>query len=254
MSVAEPAADALTAAGILKPGRPLNFIHPVVAAAIVADLSPVSRLTTFAFVLIANPALPARTIPELLDTARSKPGTLTCGAGAALQQLACELLKVHGRIDMTTVPYKGSAPAMNDLLGGQISFVFEVPNVAVGPVKANRVRALATTGTRPGAGPFAHLPAINDTLTGFEVESWFGVLAPRATPREIVLRLNREFGGILAEEGVRKRLLDYTGDEFDKVLRLNLRGTFNLTQPRVPVLLSVHDTIRLEYDFSLTAK
>jgi tripartite-type tricarboxylate transporter receptor subunit TctC len=174
----------------------------------VADLSAVSRLTTFAFVLIANPALPARTIPELLDTARSKPGALTCGAGAALQQLACELLKVHGRIDMTTVPYKGSAPAMNDLLGGQISFVFEVPNVAIGPVKANRVRALATTGPRPGAGPFAHLPAINDTLTGFEVESWFGVLAPRATPREIVLRLNREFGGILAEEDVRKRLLE----------------------------------------------
>jgi len=173
-----------------------------------AELTAVSRLTTFAFVLIANPALPARTIPELLEAARSKPASLTCGAGAALQQVACELLRMRGQVAITTVPYKGSAPAMNELVGGQISFMFEVPNVAIGQVKANRVRAIATSGPHAGSGPFAHLPAINDTLAGFEVESWFGVLAPRATPRDIVVRLDDELGTILADEDVRKRLLE----------------------------------------------
>jgi len=173
-----------------------------------SDLTAVSRLTTFAFVLIANPELPARTVPELLAAAKAKPGMLTCGSGAALQQLACELLKTQGRVDVTTIPYKGGAPAMNDLVAGQISFMFEVPNVAIPQVKANRVRAIATTHTHTGTGPFGHLPSVNETLAGFQVESWFGVLAPRMTPREIVLRLNRELGAILAEEEVRKRLLE----------------------------------------------
>jgi tripartite-type tricarboxylate transporter receptor subunit TctC len=172
------------------------------------DLTAVSQLTTFAFVVIANPEFPARTVPELLATARAKPGTVTCGAGAALQQLACELLKLHGRVDLTTVPYKGGAPAMNDLVAGQINFMFEVPNVAIPQVKADRVRAIATTNASAGTGPFGHLPGVNVTLPGFEVESWFGVLAPRATPRGIIVQLNREFGAVLAEDDVRKRLVD----------------------------------------------
>ena len=172
------------------------------------DLTPVSRLTRFAFVLIANPEFPARTVPELLAAAKAKPGTVTCGSGAALQQLACEFLKLHGRVDLSTIPYKGAAPAMNDLVAGQINFMFEVPNVAIPQVKANRVRAIATTNPHAGTGPFGHLPGVNETLPGFEVESWFGVLAPRATPREIILRLNRELGAVLAEEDVRKRLID----------------------------------------------
>lgn len=172
------------------------------------DLTPVSRLTTFAFVLIANPEFPARSVPELLATAKAKPGTVTCGYGAALQQLACEFLKMYGRVDLNTIPYKGGAPAMNDLVAGQINFMFEVPNVAIPQVRANRVRAIATTNSNAGTGPFGHLPSVNETLPGFEVESWFGVLAPRATPREIILRLNREFGAVLSEEDVRKRLVD----------------------------------------------
>ena len=172
------------------------------------DLTPVSRLTSFAFVLITNPEFPVRTVPELLAAAKARPGTVTCGSAAALQQLACEFLKLYGGVDLSTIPYKGGAPAMNDLVAGQINFMFEVPNVAIPQVKANRVRAIATTNPNAGTGPFGHLPSVNETLPGFEVESWFGVLAPRATPREIILRLNRELGAVLAEEDVRKRLID----------------------------------------------
>ena len=193
------------------------------------DLTAVSQLTTFAFVLLANPQFRVRDVRELLATARAKPGAVTCGAGAALQQIACELLKSSGRVDITTVPYKGGAPAMNDLIAGQIHFVFEVPNVAIPQVKADRVRAIATTNPSAGIGPFGYLPTVNANLPGFEVESWFGVLAPRGTPREIVLRLNREFGAALADEDVRTRLLDAglepahgSPDAFAQVMRRDL--------------------------------
>jgi tripartite-type tricarboxylate transporter receptor subunit TctC len=172
------------------------------------DLTAVSQLATFSFVLLVNRQFPAGSVPELLAAARAKPGALTCGAGAALQQIACELLKSSGRVDLTTVPYKGGAPALNDLIAGQIHFVFEVPNVAIPQVRGDRVRAIATTNSSAGSGPFGQLPTINATLPGFEVESWFGVLAPRATPRAVIARLNREFAAVLAEEDVRARLID----------------------------------------------
>jgi tripartite-type tricarboxylate transporter receptor subunit TctC len=172
------------------------------------ELTPVSRLATFAFVLITNPQIPAANVQELLALAKAEPGALTCGAGATLQQLACEMLKLQGRVDVTTIPYKGGAPAMNDLLAGRISFMFEVPNVALPQATANRVRAIATTQSHSGSGPFADLPTTSDTLPGFEIESWFGVLAPPKTPSQIIERLSREFAAVLAEEDVRKRLTD----------------------------------------------
>lgn len=183
--------------------NPLLYAHSLDP---VADLAAVSRLATFSFVLLTNRQLLVRGVADLLEVSRGNPGSLTCGAGAALQQLACELLKLHGRVAITTVPYKGSAPAMTDLVGGQISLVFEVPNVAIGQVKANRVRAIATTSPTASMEPFADLPRVSDTLAGFEIEGWFGVLAPRATPREIILRLDREIAAILAQDEVRQRL------------------------------------------------
>jgi tripartite-type tricarboxylate transporter receptor subunit TctC len=148
------------------------------------------------------------TVSELLATAKAKPGTMTCGSGAALMQLACELLKLQGGVDMRNIPYKGGAPAMNDLISGQINFLFEVTNVAIPLVNANRIRAIATANPKRGMGPFGHLPSVNETLPGFELESWFGVLVPRATPTDIVARLNRELAAVLEADDVRKRLTD----------------------------------------------
>jgi tripartite-type tricarboxylate transporter receptor subunit TctC len=173
-----------------------------------ADLTAVSQLTRVSFVLAANPDFPARTVPELLAVAKARPGTVTCGSGAALMQLACELLKLQGGVDMRNIPYKGGAPAMNDLISGQINFLFEVTNVAIPLVNANRIRAIATANPKRGMGPFGHLPSANETLPGFELESWFGVLAPRATPPAIVARLNRELAAVLEEGDVRKRLME----------------------------------------------
>jgi tripartite-type tricarboxylate transporter receptor subunit TctC len=172
------------------------------------ELTAVAPLTTTAFVLLASADFPATTIPEVLAAAKAKPGMVTCGWGAPLFQLACELLKVQGKVEIRAVPYKGNAPAMTDLISGRIKLLFDAPNTALPQVKANRVRAIATTGPRRAEAPLHDLPAVSETLAGFELLGWQGVLAPAGTPREIVNRLNREIGGVLAEEEVRKRLTD----------------------------------------------
>lgn len=172
------------------------------------DLTAVTQLTTVTFVLLASPGFPPQTIQEVLAAAKAKPGTVTCGWGGPIPQLACERLKAQGQVDIITVPYKGNAPAMTDLVGGQIKLLFDVVNVAIPQVNANRVRAIATTNLRRGSGPFGHLPTINETLPGFEFEGWQGVLAPARTPREIIIRLNHEIGTVLQDDAIRKRITD----------------------------------------------
>jgi tripartite-type tricarboxylate transporter receptor subunit TctC len=172
------------------------------------DLRAVSQLTTVTFVLLANPDFPARTVPEVLAAARAKPGTVTCGWGASVFHLACELLKIQGQVDINIIPYTGAALSMKDLVGGQINLIFNATNTALPQVKANRAKAIATTNAKRGIGPFGDLPTVGETLSGFELSSWFGVLAPGATPAEIVARLNREIAAVLEQDDVRKRLAD----------------------------------------------
>ena len=172
------------------------------------ELAPVSQLTRLDLVLLASADFPPRTVPEVLAAARTKPGTLTCGWGAAFPQLGCELLKIRGNAPITTIPYKGNGPAMSALVSGQINLLFDSPNTALPQVKANRIRAIATTNSTRGTRPLGHLPTVSETLPGFELPGWFGVLAPAATPRAIIMRLNREIAAVLEEEEVRRRLID----------------------------------------------
>jgi len=172
------------------------------------DLTAVTQLTTLTYVLLTNVNFPPRTVPEVLAAAKARPGTVTCGCGNLFFQVVCELLKIQGQVDISAVPYKGQAPAMNDLVGGRISLLFDNTNTALPQMKAGRVRAIATTNPKRGAGPFGHLPTVGETLPGFELVSWFGVLAPSGTPREIITRLNREIGAVLDEDEVRKHLTD----------------------------------------------
>jgi tripartite-type tricarboxylate transporter receptor subunit TctC len=172
------------------------------------ELAPVSQLTTLNLVLLASADFPPHTVPEILRAANAKPGTVTCGWGASFPQLGCELLKIRGGAPINTIPYKGNGPAMSALIGGQIDLLFDSVNTALPQVKANRVRAIATTHATRGVGPLGHLPTVGETLPGFELPGWFGVLAPAATPRAIIMRLNREIAAVLEEEEIRKRLTD----------------------------------------------
>lgn len=164
------------------------------------DLVPVTQLTGVQFVLLAGPEFAPRNVAQILAAAKASPGTVTCAAAGALPQFACELLKALGQVDITTVPYKGNAQAMIDVVGGQVSMLFDVVNVAMPQVKARRVRAIAMTNPKRGTGPFPGVPMMNESLAGFELLSWQGVLTPAATPHEI--------GAVLEEAEVKKRITD----------------------------------------------
>lgn len=190
------------------------------------DLVPITQVTGISFVMVANPGFAPRTVADIVALAKSKPGTVTCGSAGGLSQFACELLKTLGQINLNHIPYKGNAQVTNDVIGGQVDLMFDVVSTAAGQIKAGKVRPIATTNPRRGMEPFPDLPTVNETLAGFELLSWQGVMAPAGTPRDTVTRLNREIGLALSQPDVRQRLTDAglevapgTPENFGEILR-----------------------------------
>jgi tripartite-type tricarboxylate transporter receptor subunit TctC len=190
------------------------------------ELGPVIHLDSASMVLLTHPGFPANTVAEVIARARAKPGSVSCASSGALPQVGCEMLRVHAGAEMIMVQYKGNAPALNALMGGEVNLLFDVVNVAQGQVKSGRVRAIASTNPKRGIGPFGELPVLAETIPDFELVTWHGVMVPAATPREIVLRLNREIQAVLGEPDIRRRFadggLDITGgtpEEFEVILK-----------------------------------
>lgn len=177
--------------------------HPV------DDFVAVSMIALAPNILAVHPSVPARTVRELVALAKSRPGQLTYGSGGTgvPSHLAGELLKAITGVALTHVPYKGIGPAVNDLLGGHVSMVFAaVPNV-IQHARSGSLRAVAVTSLdRTPLAP--ELPTIAESgLPGFEVVSWFGMLAPGGTPADIVRRLNGEIAAAIGSADVSHRLL-----------------------------------------------
>jgi tripartite-type tricarboxylate transporter receptor subunit TctC len=170
------------------------------------QFTPVALAAGAPNVLVVHPSLPVRSVPQLLDYARRHPGELdyaTAGHGTS-NHLCAELFKSLAKVNLTHVPYKGSAPAVSDLLGGQVKVMFDnAPNV-MPHVKAGKLRALAVT-TAARAQYLPGLPSIAETVPGYDVEVWFGVVAPARTPKAVVATLNAEINRILALPEVRQR-------------------------------------------------
>ena len=161
---------------------------------LVRDFAPVSQVTSGAYVIVVHPSLPVKSVKELITLARSKPGQLnyaSAGSGNATH-LAGELFNSLAKVRLVHVPYKGSGPAVTDLVGGQVQLMFANLVAALPQVKAGRLRALAVTGEKRTAAAPALPTVIEAGVPGYVVLSWFGVLAPVSTPREIVMRLNAE--------------------------------------------------------------
>jgi tripartite-type tricarboxylate transporter receptor subunit TctC len=164
------------------------------------DFTAVTKIATAPNILAVNPAVTAKSVPELIALARAQPGRLTYGSpgiGSGLH-LAGELFRREAGIDILHVPYKGTTQAMNDLMGGQLSMMFGAMPTLLPQVRAGKLRALAVTSAqRASAAP--ELPTIAEAgLAGFDVSSWYGVMAPAATPREVVSRLQAEIALIVA--------------------------------------------------------
>ncbi|TMG88730.1 MAG: tripartite tricarboxylate transporter substrate binding protein [Betaproteobacteria bacterium] len=190
------------------------------------ELAPVIHLDSASMVLLTHPAFPANTVAELISRARAKPGSVSCASSGALPQVGCEMLRIHAGAEMIMVQYKGNAPALNALMGGEVNLLFDVVNVAQVQVKSGRVRAIASTNPKRGIGPFGELPVLAETIPDFELVTWHGVMVPAATPRDIVLRLNREIQSVLGDPDIRRRFADGgldirggTPEEFGAILK-----------------------------------
>jgi tripartite-type tricarboxylate transporter receptor subunit TctC len=176
----------------------------------IKDFAPIARFGISNYVLVAHPSLPVRTVNELLKLAKARPGQLTWAAGGGVTQLAAELFKHSAGIDVIIVPYKGNAPAVTATMSGEVSLIFGGIAQSAKLVEAGRLRAIAVSGVRRSP-ILPNVPTVAESgLPGFEAGSWYGLLAPAATPRSVVDRLNQEVLRVLKLPDVRERLLAET--------------------------------------------
>ena len=172
------------------------------------DFAPISRLATTSNVLVVNASLPAKSVAELVQLAKSRPGALnyaSAGVGTPAH-LAGEMLNLLADIKMTHVPYKGAAPGLLDVIAGNAHLIITSPISAGAHMNAGRVRALATTGTERNPG-LPELPPIADTVPGYEITQSWGIVAPAATPQPVLRRANEEIVRAMALAEVRERVL-----------------------------------------------
>ena len=173
--------------------------HPRLPYDLVKDFEPVIYIASACQVLVVHPSLPSRTTQQLVSLARAKPGQLnfaSSGTGTS-GHLAMELLKTMTKVDIVHIPYKGSAPAMNDLLGGQVAIAFVNIIAGLPPARLGKLRALAVSCIKRSAlAP--DLPTVAESgLPGFDIVAWFGVMVPARTPKEVVARLNSEIARVI---------------------------------------------------------
>jgi len=169
------------------------------------DLQAVAVIGSSPLVLVVNPSVPATSLAQLIDYARANPGKLnfvSAGIGTT-PHMAGELLKLRAGVDMTHIPYKGSGPAMSDLVGGQVQMGFSSITAALPYIKDNRLRPLATTGSKRSSALPDVPTVIESGYPGFEVDLWLGIFAPAGVPGPIVTRLNTEVGKALEDQAVR---------------------------------------------------
>jgi len=175
----------------------------------VRDIAPVATITRQPDVMMVNPSVPAKTVPEFIAYAKANPGKInmaSAGTGTG-QHLAGELFKMMTGINMMHVPYRGGVPAITDLIAGQVQVTFSSPQGLIEYIKAGKLRALAvTTATRSEALP--DVPPVGDFVPGYEVTAWFGLGAPMNTPAEIVDELNKEINAALADPRMKARISD----------------------------------------------
>jgi tripartite-type tricarboxylate transporter receptor subunit TctC len=178
----------------------------------IRDIAPVAGIIVVPNVMVVNPSVPAKTVPELIAYAKANPGKLTmasAGIGAP-SHVSGELFKMMTGVDMVHVPYRSGGPALNDLLGGQVQVYFPTTVASIGYIRSGRLRALAVTAaTRSDVLP--DIPTVGELVPGYEASAWYGVCAPKVTPAEIVDKLNKEVNAALDDPKMKARLADLGG-------------------------------------------
>jgi tripartite-type tricarboxylate transporter receptor subunit TctC len=176
------------------------------------DIAPVTGIVQTPLVMEVHPSVPVRTVPEFIAYAKANPGKINMASGGngSSPHVTGELFKMMTGVNLVHVPYRGGAPALTDLLGGQVQVMFDPLANSVEHVKAGRVRSLAvTTATRSPALP--DIPTVGEFVAGYEASFWGGLGVPRNTPGDVVEKLNKEIGAALANPTMQARLADFGG-------------------------------------------
>jgi tripartite-type tricarboxylate transporter receptor subunit TctC len=184
----------------------LNFVF-------LRDIAPIAPVSRSPNIMVVNPSVKATTVPEFIALAKANPGRINMAStgNGTTTHLSGELFKSMAGVDMVHVPYRGNAPALTDLMGGQVQVLFDSLSTSIEHVKARRLRALAVT-SAARSPVLPDLPTVGDFVPGYEASAFFGICAPAATPREIVEKLNREINVSLADPRMRARLADLGSD------------------------------------------
>jgi tripartite-type tricarboxylate transporter receptor subunit TctC len=184
-------------------------LYPHLKFNFVRDIAPVATIARGSGALVVNDAVPVKSVPELITYAKTNPGKLTvasAGVGSS-PHMYWELFKSMTGVDILHVPYRGGAPALTDLLGGQVQVYFATMISAIEHIKAGRLRALGVTGaTRSGALP--DLPTVGEFVPGYEATTWYGVCAPQNAPAEIIDKLNTETNAAVADPRMKARIAE----------------------------------------------
>ncbi|HEY6822081.1 MAG TPA: tripartite tricarboxylate transporter substrate binding protein [Burkholderiales bacterium] len=238
----KPGASAVLATDVVAKAAPdgytLGFIYithttnPILIAKLpydtLKDFAAVAQVGSQQMLLLANPSFPSSSVQELIALAKASPGKLDYGASdpGSAPHLAGELFKLMSGTSITPVPYKGTAPALTDLLAGQIPIMF-VSNISGLPhVRSGKLKALAVTGSRR-LSLTPEVPTVAESgLPGYEITSWYGIVAPARTPREVIARLNAEVNRVMREPKMKSRMLaqglelpETTPEQFDAHIR-----------------------------------
>ena len=210
--VARSRADGYTIL-LVAPNSAINAtLYDTLSYDFIRDIAPIAAIMRVPNVMEVNPSVPVKTVPEFITYAKANPGKLNFASpgNGTTAHMAGELFKMMAGVNMIHVPYRGGAPAVADLIAGQVQVSFDTMPTSIEHIRAGKLRALAvTTATRSEALP--DLPTVGDFLPGFEASAWFGVAAPRQTPAEIVARLNKEINAGLVEPKIKGRLTDLGG-------------------------------------------
>jgi tripartite-type tricarboxylate transporter receptor subunit TctC len=178
----------------------------------IRDMAPVAGILSVPNILLVHSSVPARTVPEFIAYAKANPGKVnvaSAGTGTS-PHLSCELFKMMASVDMVHVPYRGMAPALNDLLGGQVQASFATASASIQYVTAGKLKALAvTTASRSEVLP--DVPAVAESLPGYAATTWYGLGAPRNTPAPVIDTLNKEVNAALADPKMSERLATLSG-------------------------------------------
>ena len=176
------------------------------------DIAPVAGIMRVPLVMVVNPSVPAKTVSEFIAYAQANPGRISMASAGngSTAHVTGELFKIMTSVEMVHVPYRGSAPAVTDLLGGQVQVMFDPLSSSIEHIKAGKLRALAVT-TRTRWETLPEIPTVGDFVPGFDASAWQGVAAPKNMPSEIVEKLNNEINTALADPKMTARLADVGG-------------------------------------------